>query len=125
MTNMPGIAEDDARVAEAYGIDLSAPQRLPFRPNMTVRTRLGMRVNIVAILSPDQQDSYGDCIIGVLINGAGEREIHTWQRDGRFDPRRGRTSLDLIEPEVPRPSADDYERLVADEKLGVMQGEIS
>jgi hypothetical protein len=90
---------------------------MTFRPHTTVKTRSGATVDIVAVLSPEQQDSYGDCIVGVLIAGDGEREILTWQRDGRFDPRRARSSLDLIEPEVPRLSAEQYRRIELSEAL--------
>lgn len=75
-----------------------------FQAGTVVRTRGGIPVEIVAVLSPEQQDDHGDCIIGVLVGHDGDREIHTWQRNGRF--RKGQpTSLDLETPII-RVTAD-------------------
>jgi hypothetical protein len=70
---------------------------MTFQAGTVVRTRSGIPVEIVAILSPEQQSDRGDCVIGVLVFRAGRREISTWQRDGRFREDKP-TELDLETP---------------------------
>ena len=90
---------------------------MTFRPGTVVRTRGGWPVEIIAVLSTEQQDSDGYCIIGVLVQDDGAtREIQTWHRDGTFrKPLSYRSPLDLELPQSAAVTHAEYRRMTARE----------
>lgn len=67
-----------------------------FTPGTIARTRHGIAVQIIAVLSTP--DSLGQSIVGLLKDDEGD-EIATWCPDGRFLNRDMPSGLDLVTAE--------------------------
>ena len=89
---------------------------MTFLANTVAVTVRGTPVEIIAVLSPEQQDSHGDCIIGIIVSRDGTREICSWQRDGRFRADRPSTDMDLKLPTVRALTAAQYASMVETER---------
>ncbi|MDE2099578.1 MAG: hypothetical protein KGL39_20165 [Patescibacteria group bacterium] len=71
---------------------------MTIQPNTTFHTRLGRKVEVIAVLPQGQEVEGGHAIIGLFNDADGSRSVETWSRDGRYMDDR-ESSLDLnLEP---------------------------